>query len=349
MAVGFNLVNGATPLTGQQAGGGPSYMDALMKGFQGANLAAETAVKPQSLSEALLQAQLKNAHDRTINKYLPQSQEADINYKNAQTGLVPYHQRLLEAQANAANNPKMTGEAAQLFQLRNSLPPGKDRDRVDQMITQKSLGSAGTQLTVDPETGAVSFSQGGSGRSGGGNMVTTDQNGNKVVVSKPTSGTSGQLQQSGAAQAARDVVEPLAAFPYVGAGSELALGLDYYNASKGDKSAENKLINAAASEMIAHDMALNQLRSSGTRVTDQSTARQIKSLQTGWAAGSEKILNNLSPKAQAAARDKYNSWLDQMHQAQDTYAAQGFPMKVKGTKETNNKRLKYNPATGRLE
>ena len=83
MAIGFNLPNGAFRLNAQEAGGQPDYMNALQKGLKSSQMAAETVMKPQNLSEALLQAQLKNAHDRTINKYLPRSEEARIGSQEA--------------------------------------------------------------------------------------------------------------------------------------------------------------------------------------------------------------------------------------------------------------------------
>ena len=84
----------------------PSYFDSIMKGFKGAQEAYETAYKPKNLSEQLLAAQLKNKHDQLINQYLPRSEEARIgnqesaaNLNNANVGLVPFHKKLLEAQA----------------------------------------------------------------------------------------------------------------------------------------------------------------------------------------------------------------------------------------------------------
>lgn len=88
MAIGFNLPNGAFRLNAQEAGGQPDYMAALMKGMEGSQKAAETVMKPQNLSEALLQAQLKNAHDRTINKYLDEQQRSEISNRDAGTGLI---------------------------------------------------------------------------------------------------------------------------------------------------------------------------------------------------------------------------------------------------------------------
>ena len=87
MAIGFNLPNGAFRLNAQEAGGQPDYMAALQSGLKGSQMASETVMQPQNLSEALLQAQLKNAHDRTINKYLDEQQRSEISNRYANTGL----------------------------------------------------------------------------------------------------------------------------------------------------------------------------------------------------------------------------------------------------------------------
>ena len=63
---------------------------------------AESYNKPQSLAAKLLEAQLKNKHDSIINQFLPRSEEARIGSTEAETGLIPYRRKLLEAQANQA-------------------------------------------------------------------------------------------------------------------------------------------------------------------------------------------------------------------------------------------------------
>ena len=142
MAIGFNLPNGAFRLNAQEAGGQPDYMAALQSGLQGSQMASETVMKPQNLSEALLQAQLKNAHDRTINKYLPQAQEADIGYKQALARqanrtasmpvLTPYDKMQLavatkRAEAEQGENLKEERELEQSYPQSESLLRNVDR------------------------------------------------------------------------------------------------------------------------------------------------------------------------------------------------------------------------------
>jgi len=89
-------------LTAQDMGV-PDYMQALRAGMQGSREAAQTIAEPKNLAEALLQAQLKNAHDRTINQYLPRSEEARIGHQEAlgdatrsNTGMDALRRQLLE-------------------------------------------------------------------------------------------------------------------------------------------------------------------------------------------------------------------------------------------------------------
>ncbi len=311
MAVGFNIPNGAFRLSGEEAGGGPNYVKSLREGFQG----AADVYKPRTASEGLLAKMLENKMNKPKAEGAQLAFDTDIGYKQALT--------------NQANRPAaVSGEIPLLFQLRNSLPAGPDRDRVDQMITRKSEGTNGMQLTIDPDTHAVSFSQGGSARSGGGSMQTVDANGNPIIVRQPTGAANTASQISGSAQAARNEVEPLATMPYLGGGAEIKLGMDYLAAQNGDQAAKDRLIQAAATDMLAHDMAINQLKSSKANVTNVSTALQMKALKKGWARGTDLVLNNLPPDDQAKAQKLYKQQLDVMNAAQDKYVAQGSPIQV---------------------
>ena len=81
--------------------GVPDYANALRKGFQ---IAADV-YKPSTAAAGLLDAMLRNKHNQIINEYLPRSEEARIGSTEANMGLVPYRQKLLEAQINKANRP----------------------------------------------------------------------------------------------------------------------------------------------------------------------------------------------------------------------------------------------------
>ena len=312
MAYQYHPVSG---MTGQQATGQPDYFKAMQNAFQG----MADVYKPKTAAEELLGKQLENKINGPKAAGAQQMFDTDIGYKQALT--------------NQANRPAATtGEIPLLFQLRNSLPAGHDRDRVEQIIDQKTKGTNGLQFSVDPESGAVSFSQGGTARSGGGSAQSIDENGNPVIIRAPTGAANTASQVSGSAQAARNAVEPLSTMPYVGVGAEAKMGFDLVAAYNGDKSATDRLVEAAATDMLAHDMALNQLKSARAPVTNISTRLQMKALKKGWARGTDIILNNLPADAQDRAQKLYKQKLDIMNAAQDKYVAQGSPLQI-GTKK----------------
>ncbi len=81
--------------------GVPDYAQALQKGFQ----TSADVYKPSTAAAGLLDAMLKNKHSQIINQYLPRSEEARIGGQEANTGLIPYRQKLIEAQIMNANKP----------------------------------------------------------------------------------------------------------------------------------------------------------------------------------------------------------------------------------------------------
>jgi hypothetical protein len=139
MAIGFNLPNGAFRLNAQEAGGQPDYMAALQQGLKGSQMAAETVMKPQSLSEALLQAQLKNAHDRTINNYLPQQQESEINARESNTGLDAFRRELMKAQTEHARRQSEMAQSPYEKDLRALQLKGAEERQTQNLKTEKEL------------------------------------------------------------------------------------------------------------------------------------------------------------------------------------------------------------------
>jgi len=175
----FNIPNGAFRLTPEEAGGQPNYTQALRNAFLNSQDATETAYKPKTMAEQLLAAKLQNK----INT--PKSEDAANWYD--------LEKQAKQAEINKANRPDaITGETAQLFALRNTLPEGPDRDRVDQIISMKARGSNGTTV-FDPASGNPLVQIGGAaGRSGGGTFMnpTTGE-----ITSQPTGATASNLQQ----------------------------------------------------------------------------------------------------------------------------------------------------------
>ncbi len=348
MAVGFNLPNGAFRLTPEE-GGSVDIGKALRSGFDTYSKGIEAGYKPKTMQEALLHAQLQNAHDRTINQYLPRSEEARIANTEANTGLTGQqtyaekirNQFLPESERARIDKLKapaqLSGETAQLFALRNSLPEGPDRQRVDQIITMKSQGSAGTNLSYDPNTGAINYSQGGS-RSGPANQVVTDAEGNQTVISKPTTPAITAQQKSSIANVARQYVAEHLEQPYIGTGSNIELGMDRYNypletnpVTK--KAIGDRLVKAAVAAKMAPEYATLQLNAQGVQPTVSSLREQEKAIKQGWAEGIPLAVNNLPNELQQQANDLHAKELQKLKTVRDQYFAKGFPIKVDAKKE----------------
>ena len=171
MAYQFHPVSG---MTGAQASGQPDYIKALQSGLQ----AASDIYKPRKASEDLLSQMLTNKMNKPKAEGAQLSFDTDIGYKQALT--------------NQANRPAaVTGELPLLFQLRNSLPEGVDRDRVDRMIDMKSRGSNGTTV-FDPTSGNPLVQIGGMGGKSGGGTFVNPQTGE--MTSQPTGATATNLQ-----------------------------------------------------------------------------------------------------------------------------------------------------------
>jgi len=84
MAIGVNLTGAPFRLNAQEAGGQPSYMDALLRGFKGAQEAAETVYKPKNLAEKLLDMQLQNKINAPKAEHAEEFAQADLKAKLAQ-------------------------------------------------------------------------------------------------------------------------------------------------------------------------------------------------------------------------------------------------------------------------
>ena len=166
-------------LSPEGVSGHPNYQKALQDTYANIQGAYDTAYKPKNLSEQLLAAQLANKINKPKAENAQLSFDTDIGYKQALT--------------NQANRPPaITGETAQLFALRDSLPAGADRDKVDQIISLKARGSNGTTV-YDPKTGNPLVQIGGAfGKSGGGTFINPETG---EATSQPTGSTATNLQQ----------------------------------------------------------------------------------------------------------------------------------------------------------
>jgi len=331
--------------------GAPDYADALRKGFQ----TSADVYKPSTAAAGLLDAMLKNKQQQILNQYLPRIAEARAGSMEANQALIPYRQKLLEAQTQRALQvPKSTYsnlEKAMQGYERVKQQYGESSPEASQFknyIERLSQGNAGLQLTTDPNTGALtSLSFGGGGRNSPQSILTTDENGNQVVVSKPTTAQSTTQQKSSLSEIGRQTIANEAEMPYVGSGSNAKLLEDRINYDKGNKEAGERLVKAAVAKMIAPEYAGFQLASQGIPATIPALKHQYETIQQGWPISTNLVLDNLPPELQKEAKKQHAKLLAKIKGAKELHAAKGYPVKV--GENTNKKRLKYNPATGRLE
>ena len=113
---------------------------------------------------------------------------------------------------------------------------------------------------------------------------------------------------------------------------------------KGDKAAGERLVRAAVAKLIAPEYAGFQLASQGISATIPALNHQFETIKQGWPEAANLVVENLPPELQKEAKKQHAALLKEIKQAKEQHAARGYPVKV-GEKT----RLKYNPATGRLE
>lgn len=351
MAVGFNLPGVPFKLTPQDMGQPVDLASSLMKGY-------EAAFKPKNLSEELLNKQLTNKINRPkaedaqgwyeLEKRMKQ---ANASATESNTGLDQFRGDLMQAQTeNLRRKPALSGETAQLFQLRDQYSPGsKEYEQINKIIELKGMPTSGTQLNVDPSTGAVTFSSGGRGAAGAASVQTVDANGNPIIISKPSGASVNSQQSQGAASAAREAVEPIAQMPYLGLGGTLGMAQDFYNYKQGDEKAGDRLAMAAAMDMFAPDLAFNQLTAMGQKnPTIPAIQHQLNSIKQGWPSAASKMVNNLPPELQKKAKEIHSMLMDTIGGARQQYAAEGYPIKLKRATEKKES-LKKVKAEGSIE
>ncbi len=113
-------------LSGEEATGQPSYLDAIMRGFQGSQSAAETVYKPRNLAEALL-------HSKLSNKVLQET--------------IPYIGRLKDAQLRGFDDAHL--------RTRMETDPEFKADYINRLVRAISgIGDQPVQTTDSVENGA---------------------------------------------------------------------------------------------------------------------------------------------------------------------------------------------------
>jgi len=120
--------------------------------------------------------------------------------------MIPYRQKLLEAQMNAANRPKaVPGKISQLEQLRDRFEPGTpDYQKFDEALTAALKGNNGITL-FDPSGNPMVQIGGGSSAGGKGQGGKIYQNEKGEQFQTPTNAVLTQMQNRVAGEA---LVEP---------------------------------------------------------------------------------------------------------------------------------------------
>ena len=151
----------------------PDFGEALNKGIK-------RGFEPRSQAEELLGNMLKNKNEGIKSKYAEDLAKATLAHQQALTekarrGPAPVLSNLEKAIAGTQRVKEQYGENSPEYKASQSY------------VQRLAQGSQGLQLTTDPTTGALtSLSFGGSGRGGPQSALTTDSEGNQVIVSKPT-------------------------------------------------------------------------------------------------------------------------------------------------------------------
>lgn len=195
----------------------------------------------------------------------------------------------------------------------------------------------GTQFSVDPTTGAISFSQGG--RSG-----QTQEIVNGKLVSKPTTATSSAAQLAGIASEGRDLAAKHIKNPYMGLGSSLQMTGDLVsyvqdpNSNTG-KEAGNRLVDAAVSARLVPEVASLQLASQGIKASKYSLQDQRNAIKQGWADRLDYIVKNLPPSLQHRVKEQHDETLKQLTKVRQKYYAMGLPIDLKEDEKDNIDKL----------
>lgn len=124
MAIGFSLGEQWSPSTAEGLTGMPSFYDALHEGIMNIGKEAESKAKPKQLAEQILAQQLANRINKAKADVAPQNEALGLQLRQGNVDMLPYRQKLLEAQAmrqgQLANQPfggQLTGSAKEAYAL----------------------------------------------------------------------------------------------------------------------------------------------------------------------------------------------------------------------------------------
>lgn len=315
---------------------------AIHSGLANTKLYQENKDRPKRLAEELLANQLKNKMSAPYAENADRVYEADIGGREAtaeynkvntikQKMLNAFLPEKERAAIDAIKNPPLTGETANLIRLANSLPPGQQKDQVTQILQRKAEGTKGTQLTVDPKTGAISFTQGGSNRNNSNQQITTDENGNQTLIRTPTTPVNTAEQNASVANTARDYIAEHLEQPFIGSGSNFDVINDrkLYSTTTDSKKKEeyaDKLVKAAVAYKMAPEYASFQLKAQNVPATVHALRQQEEAIKLGWPAALKTVVDNLPKELQERANKEHANQLKEVRRVRDNFLAQGLPI-----------------------
>lgn len=144
-------------LTAQDMGV-PDYQKALQDVFKNTQDAYETAYKPKNMAEKLLEAQLKNKHDETINKYLDRSEQARIANTEAGTGLIGQQSKYFGPTAQSEIDLRKAQQGLYGAQAQQAAQEAEWKKRAMEMF-RSSQDQQPTQAGYQPGSGMAPYAQ----------------------------------------------------------------------------------------------------------------------------------------------------------------------------------------------
>ncbi len=193
---------------------------------------------------------------------------------------------------------------------------------------QRFSQGTGTQLTVDPNTGAVTFSQGSGSRNAPAMQIVDGK-----IVQAPTTPTRTAQQKGSLANVIREETAKFSSHPYVGTGSNASLLKDrfLYGRTKDPKKKKeigDRLVAAAAAMRLVPEYALVQLQAQGAQATVPAIEHQSQAIMQGWAEGLPQIVNNLPKELQEEAKQRHDEAIESLNGVRNNFIAQGLPIEL---------------------
>jgi hypothetical protein len=149
MAIPFSLGQQRPNLTAEEATGMPSFGEALHRGIMNFGQQQESIATPKKLAEQILAAQLQNKINQAKAKYADQNEAVGLQLRQGDVSMIPYRQRLLEAQLKhqeqLADQPfggNLSGIAREAWGI--SQMTGQDPKEVAQELYKNKLEQAST-------------------------------------------------------------------------------------------------------------------------------------------------------------------------------------------------------------